>query len=161
MKSFHAQILFFGCLFLSIFLITNPTFGQNKNLLKIVGYVRDVKTQKPLEGISVIIRQTQKGVKTDRNGYYTIYVAPGYYVIAYTSVGHRLRVREINPVQIDYDTGFTGKKIWFNIRIFNIPFLTGLREMMIMNPSLDRTIIGGRFTPIWKPKEGKYILFRT
>jgi hypothetical protein len=48
--------------------------------------------------------------------------------------------------QFDYDTGFTGKKIWFNIRILNIPFLTGLREMMIMNPSLDRTIIGGGFT---------------
>jgi hypothetical protein len=46
----------------------------------------------------------------------------------------------------DYENGFTDKKTWFKIRNFNFPFITGVQEMMIMNPSLDRTIVGGGFS---------------
>jgi hypothetical protein len=46
----------------------------------------------------------------------------------------------------DFDNGFTNKKVWYSLSRLSIPFLTGLRDMMIMNPSLDRTIIGGGFT---------------
>jgi hypothetical protein len=46
----------------------------------------------------------------------------------------------------DFDRGLINKKTWFLNSRLKVPFLTGLRDMMIMNPSLDRTIIGGGFT---------------
>jgi CarboxypepD_reg-like domain/TonB-dependent Receptor Plug Domain len=99
MKNLYTRIPFFCCLLFSLLLSSHFSFGQNKNYLKIDGYVRDAKTQKPLEGITVNIRQLKRGTTTDKNGYYSLAVAPGYYVIAFTSVGHKLKVREVNPVK--------------------------------------------------------------
>jgi hypothetical protein len=48
---------------------------------------------------------------------------------------------------LDFSNGLiNNKKTWILNASLRFPFITGLRDMMIMNPSLDRTIIGGGFT---------------
>jgi CarboxypepD_reg-like domain/TonB-dependent Receptor Plug Domain len=81
----------FGLLF---WLCSQVSFGQNYNA-KLEGYVTDFATKKPIEGISVNVRQLRKGVTTDANGYYSISVLQGKYVIAFTGVGHQLAVKEL------------------------------------------------------------------
>ena len=44
----------------------------------------------------------------------------------------------------NYRNGIPNKKTWFEAA--GIDFLRGVKEMMIMNPSLDRTMVGGGFT---------------
>lgn len=100
MKNIYSKNLFYFLLFLTMGVGMNQSFGQkNKDYIKIEGFVRDVKTKQPLEGISVTIRQTRKGVTTDKNGYYSFMVSPGYMVIAYTGVNFKLKIKDLNPFQ--------------------------------------------------------------
>ena len=45
----------------------------------------------------------------------------------------------------DYTIGNTQTQTWFNSTAFNIKMLTGVREMIILNPNKSRIFIGGGF----------------
>ena len=53
------------------------------------GYVRDVKTGKPIQGVNIVVLDVSKGYVTAKDGYYTVQLPPGKYILRFTHVGYR------------------------------------------------------------------------
>lgn len=63
-------------------------FAQSEN--KLVGYVKDVLTQKPMEGVHIKIGSINKNTVSDRLGYFEIdHIPNGDYTLVATSVGYQ------------------------------------------------------------------------
>lgn len=53
------------------------------------GYVKDVKTGKPIQGVNIVVLDVSKGYVTAKDGYYTVQLPPGKYILRFTHVGYR------------------------------------------------------------------------
>lgn len=81
---------------------------------KIEGYVRDATTQKTLVGASVYARNVRLGVRTDENGFYSLSLPLGDYVIVFSDVAHRVLVKEIklrDNIRLDIDLEESAKDL--------------------------------------------------
>lgn len=55
------------------------------------GYVRDAKTGKPIQGVNIVVWNVSKGYVTAKDGFYTVQLPPGQYILRFTHVGYRPR----------------------------------------------------------------------
>jgi hypothetical protein len=100
---------------LVLFCTTLTTFGSlqhvmAQNLGNINGFVRQAKTQVPLEGVTVKVLGTEKQAVTDKTGFYRIRdIETRSYTIEATSVGYKsvqkfdLEVRSGNTLEVNFD----------------------------------------------------------
>lgn len=87
-------------LFTLCFIAFCSSYAQQRT---IGGVVRGSDGNRPLVGVSVIVKETPHGVSTDANGRYTIQVAPGQ-TLVYSILGmktHEIRVSESTPTVLD------------------------------------------------------------
>lgn len=81
----HAKFSFcFGLLFLCTFLISPNLFAQNRT---VSGVITDSK-KTPLQGVSIVLKGTNRGVSTDQNGRFVLNDVPsnGVLVVTYTGM---------------------------------------------------------------------------
>ena len=71
---------------LTIFLLIASLTGFAQNI-RITGTVYAKEDSLPMSGVSVKIKGTNTGVKTDTNGKYTI-SAPGSYILVFSFIGY-------------------------------------------------------------------------
>ncbi|GAB3016513.1 TonB-dependent receptor [Spirosoma pulveris] len=53
------------------------------------GYVRDGKTGKPIQSVNIVVLNVSKGYVTAKDGFYTIQLPPGNYILRFSHVGYR------------------------------------------------------------------------
>ncbi|MCX6215573.1 TonB-dependent receptor [Spirosoma sp.] len=82
-------------LLLSLWLF-NGAFAQQKNdsgsntaTFSATGYVRDAKTGKPIQGVNIVVLNVSKGYVTAKDGFYTVQLPPGNYILRFSHVGYR------------------------------------------------------------------------
>ena len=101
-----------GSYFLFMF-IGITTWAQS---VAVTGIVRDA-TNTPLQGASVLLEGTKKGVVTDVNGAYTIAVMPGSNTIVVTYVGmqEQKQTVSVNTTQFGFNGGYYYSSLVFDI----------------------------------------------
>ncbi|QHV99581.1 TonB-dependent receptor [Spirosoma endbachense] len=55
------------------------------------GYVRDVKTGKPIQGVNIVVLNVSKGYVTAKDGFYIVQLPPGNYILRFSHVGYRTK----------------------------------------------------------------------
>src|SRR6185312_15242825 len=89
--------LFAFCLFVGLF------FGQDlfaQNVATITGKVVSEKDHTPLEGVSVRLKGTSRGVNTDKNGYFKIKISQQNATLVFTYVGFNSKEVDINGLSV-------------------------------------------------------------
>lgn len=82
-------------LFLSLYLLPLFLLAQNDDLCSISGYIR-AESGEPIEGISVSLKGTSKGMYTDEKGYYKLdHIDKGEYTIVLYGLGYVGQERKI------------------------------------------------------------------
>ncbi|AKD55997.1 TonB-dependent receptor [Spirosoma radiotolerans] len=86
----------FLCLLLLSLWLLNGAMAQQKNnstvapaTFSATGYVRDVKTGKPIQGVNIVVLNVSKGYVTAKDGFYIVQLPPGQYVLRFSHVGYR------------------------------------------------------------------------
>lgn len=86
----------FVCLLLLSLSIFNGALAQQRNnstaapsMFSATGYVRDVKTGKPIQGVNIVVLNVSKGYVTAKDGYYIVQLPPGNYILRFSHVGYR------------------------------------------------------------------------
>ncbi|WP_020600824.1 TonB-dependent receptor [Spirosoma panaciterrae] len=81
-----------------IFCVLNKVFAQqrpNTNTasatFSATGYVKDAKTGKPIQGANIVVLNVSKGYVTAKDGFYTVQLPPGKYILRFSHVGYRTR----------------------------------------------------------------------
>ena len=64
------------------------------------GYVRDAATGKPIQGANIVVMDVSKGYVTAKDGYYTVSLPAGRYVLKFTHVGYRPKLDTISLQRI-------------------------------------------------------------
>ena len=77
-----------------LWLQSNPVAAQEKKF-QIKGRVTN-SAQEPLEGVSVVIKGSQQGTSTDKNGLFTIMAPNGNPTLVFSSVGFATREEKVN-----------------------------------------------------------------
>jgi ferric enterobactin receptor len=77
--------------------LLNRAFAQQRNpatpsvTFSATGYVKDVKTGKPIQGANIVVLNVSKGYVTAKDGFYTVQLPPGNYILRFSHVGYRAR----------------------------------------------------------------------
>ncbi len=74
---------------------------NTKPLLKLSGYVKNTKTEEPIQDLAIIVREINKGVTTNGDGFYEIELPPGAHLIETSAMGIEASQRNL----ILYDDG--------------------------------------------------------
>ncbi|WP_240543785.1 carboxypeptidase-like regulatory domain-containing protein [Spirosoma foliorum] len=84
---------FLRLLLLSFCLINGAVAQQRVNpngpTFSATGYVKDVKTGKPIQGVNIVVLNVSKGYVTAKDGFYTVQLPPGNYILRFSHVGYR------------------------------------------------------------------------
>jgi len=88
-----------------LFIVLTPvsaTFAQQPKptLYPATGYVRDAATGKPIQGANIVVMDVSKGYVTAKDGYYTVSLPAGRYVLKCTRVGYRPKLDTISLQRI-------------------------------------------------------------
>lgn len=88
-----------------LFIVLTPvsaTFAQQPKptLYPATGYVRDAATGKPIQGANIVVMDVSKGYVTAKDGYYTVSLPAGRYVLKFTHVGYRPKLDTISLQRI-------------------------------------------------------------
>lgn len=84
---------------------------------KLIGEIRDSLTEEPLIGVNVVLKGTDLGAATDKNGmYFILQIPPGIYEMSVTMIGYneviakdvRVRIDLTSTVNIDLMPGVVG-----------------------------------------------------
>ena len=79
-----------------IYLFINNLYGQEP-FSEVSGKVFDVATGRTLQGVDVLLKGTQKGTFTDKNGYFNLKNIPeGTYVLEVSLLGYESQSKRIN-----------------------------------------------------------------
>lgn len=78
---------------LFIILLPITTFAQKVTLS---GYMRDAATGESIVAGTVYIKEADQGVQTNNYGFYSVSVPPGKYTVAYSYVGYKPMLKEID-----------------------------------------------------------------
>ena len=90
----HAKALFL--LFTFYFLLFNFSFAQGTSLIEISGTVLDQETKKPLEGVSIQIKNAQSGSITNSKGAFTLRTRSKFPItLIFSSIGFQQQEFEI------------------------------------------------------------------
>ncbi|GAB3947113.1 TonB-dependent receptor [Spirosoma harenae] len=89
----------FLLLLLLLFWLLNGVFAQRSTpntappppTYSATGYVKDAKTGKPIQGVNIVVLNISKGYITAKDGFYTVQLPPGNYVLRFSHVGYRPR----------------------------------------------------------------------
>ncbi|GAB2531556.1 TonB-dependent receptor [Spirosoma aerophilum] len=65
--------------------------GANPVTFSATGYVRDAKTGKPIQGVNIVVLNVSKGYVTAKDGFYTIQLPVGDFVLRFSHVGYRAK----------------------------------------------------------------------
>lgn len=90
MNNYRHKIIFLIILILSC---RSPASAQN---LLIDGYVRDASTRDPIPGANVIVKQNGAGTATKDNGYYSLNLPAGSYILVVSSIGYQDLEQKVN-----------------------------------------------------------------
>ncbi|GAB4021626.1 TonB-dependent receptor [Spirosoma migulaei] len=77
--------------------LLNGAFAQQRNpatpsvTFSATGYVKDVKTGKPIQGANIVVLNVSKGYVTAKDGFYTVQLPPGNYILRFSHVGYRTK----------------------------------------------------------------------
>jgi ferric enterobactin receptor len=55
------------------------------------GYVRDAKTGKPIQGVNIVVLNVSKGYVTAKDGFYTVQLPAGDFILRFSHVGYRAK----------------------------------------------------------------------
>lgn len=110
-------------LLLSLVLGTSCLFGGTTG--KLAGEVKDASTGEPLSGVNVILKGTDLGAATDRDGtFFVLQIPPGIYEISASMIGYnKVIVKEVR-IRIDLTT---------TIDISLTPGVVGLNEVTVIS----------------------------
>lgn len=114
-----------GVLFLLTGARAQPT---HQTTFSATGYVRDVKTGQPIQGVNIVVLNVSKGYVTAKDGFYVVTLAPGRYVLRFTHVGYR-------PVQ---DTITLDKLLFREITMHDDA--KDLEEVVVTSETPDRNV---------------------
>lgn len=78
--------------------IGNPNEAGKYNQVVLSGRITDGKNGEPLLGATVVIENTIEGTITNTEGRYRLNLQPGYYKIAFSSIGFEKTTREIKII---------------------------------------------------------------
>jgi len=81
----------------------SPTYGQDSTLVTLVGEVRDVATERPLDGVAVKVLELDRVEITDRNGFFAFDSIPeGRWTFEASGFGYETNVEasEVRPRSI-------------------------------------------------------------
>lgn len=90
MNNYRQKIIFFIILILSC---RGSISAQN---LLIDGYVRDASTRDPIPGANVIVKENGAGTATKDNGYYSLNLPAGSYILVVSSIGYQDLEQKVN-----------------------------------------------------------------
>ncbi|AUD00469.1 TonB-dependent receptor [Spirosoma pollinicola] len=88
---------FLPLLLLSFFVFTGVIAQQrtspktNSATFSATGYVRDAKTGKPIQGVNIVVLDVSKGYVTAKDGFYTVQLPVGKYILRFSHVGYRTK----------------------------------------------------------------------
>ncbi|GAA4447715.1 TonB-dependent receptor [Nibrella saemangeumensis] len=81
-------LLFLVCLFsLTYSTIAQPS--TSGSVYSLTGYVRESVTQQPIQGVTIFISDSRRGVTTGKDGYFIISVPAGTYTVRFSHVGFK------------------------------------------------------------------------
>ena len=87
--------VFYYLLFCLLYLLNGTQAQQKRNpsepTFSATGYVRDAATGKPIAGVNIVVLDVSKGYITAKDGFYTVQLPPGRYILRFSHVGYRSR----------------------------------------------------------------------
>ena len=92
-------------LFLAVFLCSSVVAQQPKTTApahSVTGFVRDVKTGKPIPGVNIVVLNYSKGYVTAKDGFFVISLPVGSYVLKFTHIGYRPALDTISLQKVLY-----------------------------------------------------------
>ena len=81
----------FYCVLNGAFAQQRPNTNSASATFSATGYVKDAKTSKPIQGVNIVVLNVSKGYVTAKDGFYTVQLPPGKYVLRFSHVGYRSR----------------------------------------------------------------------
>lgn len=72
-----------------------------KSILRLSGYVKNAKTDEPIQDLAILVKAINKGVTTDNTGFFEIELPPGSHLVETTAMGIEASERNV----ILYDDG--------------------------------------------------------
>lgn len=101
---------------------------STKPVFSATGYVRDVKTGKPIQGVNIVVLNVSKGYITAKDGFYVVTLPADRYILRFTHVGYR-------AVQ---DTVVVDKTLFREIRMEDDA--KDLEEVIVTSETPDRNV---------------------
>ncbi len=95
-------------LLLSLLLFTRamaqqrPSPKANAATFSATGYVRDAKTGKAIQGVNIVVLDVSKGYVTAKDGFYTVQLPAGRYILRFSHVGYRTKQDTIALEKISF-----------------------------------------------------------
>ena len=81
--------------------IGKERLNNQKSLMQLSGYVKNAQSGEPIQDLVIIIKELNKGVTTNSDGYYEIEIPPGSHLLQTSSMGIKASERNV----IIYDDG--------------------------------------------------------
>ncbi|WP_338875870.1 TonB-dependent receptor [Spirosoma sp. SC4-14] len=82
-------LVIFACILNEAIAQSKGSPGGQPITYSATGYVRDVKTGKPIQGANIVVLNVSKGYVTAKDGFYVVQLPPGKYVLRFSHVGYR------------------------------------------------------------------------
>jgi hypothetical protein len=83
-------------------LLSFLTLAEAQTGATVKGFVFDAATKKPLPLANILVKETPHGAATDSSGYFEIKgIPPGTYIVEFTHIGYRSKVRLISLIDGD------------------------------------------------------------
>jgi hypothetical protein len=108
------KIQSFYLFFLLVFLLIDYGYSAPLAWHKVEGYITDNDTKKPIAGANISIRAIGVGAFSDSTGYFVMRVPQGRYDVFITSVGYKLKVRNIevkDKIRLDVELNVEVKQL--------------------------------------------------